>query len=119
MSSETSFGASRNCHCGFEVVAKSFDFANSAEGYALLLKTLDSLGPRDSVKVGMESTGHYHENLCRRLLAEGYPARVQNPKTILSFKQSRNVSKAKTDENDALEIALYFATFGFTPSTGK
>ena len=102
-----------------EVVAKSFDFANSAEGYALLLKTLGSLWPRDSVKVGMESTGHYHENLCRRLLAEGYPVRVQNPKTILSFKRSRNVSKAKTDENDALEIALYFATFGFTPSTGK
>lgn len=102
-----------------EVVAKSFDFANSAEGYALLLKTLDSLGPRDSVKVGMESTGHYHENLCRRLLAEGYSVRVQNPKTISSFIRSRNVSKAKTDGNDALEIALYFATFGFTPSTGK
>lgn len=102
-----------------EVVVKSFDFANSAEGYALLLKTLDALGPRGSVKVGMESTGHYHENLCRGLLAEGYPVRVQNPKTILSFKRSRNVSKAKTDGNDALEIALYFATFGFTPSTGK
>ena len=102
-----------------EVVVKSFDFANAAEGYALLLKTLDALGPRGSVKVGMESTGHYHENLCRRLLAEGYPVRVQNPKTIVSFRKSRNVSKAKTDGNDALEIALYFATFGFTPSTGK
>lgn len=102
-----------------EVVVKSFDFANSAEGYALLLKTLDALGPRESVKVGMESTGHYHENLCRRLLAEGYPVRVQNPKTIVSFRRSRNVSMAKTDRNDALEIALYFATFGFTPSTGK
>lgn len=102
-----------------EVAAKCFDFANSAEGFALLLKTLDSFGPRDSVKVGMESTGHYHENLCRRLLAEGYPVRVQNPKTISSFRKSRNVSRAKTDRNDALEIALYFATFGFTPSTGK
>ena len=102
-----------------EVVVKSFDFANAAEGYALLLKTLDALGPRGSVKVGMESTGHYHENLCRRLLAEGYPVRVQNPKTIVSFRKSRNVSKAKTDKNDAQEIALYFATFGFTPSTGK
>ena len=102
-----------------EVVVRSFDFANSAEGYALLLKTLDALGPRGSVKVGMESTGHYHENLCRRLLAEGYPVRAQNPKTIVSFRKSRNVSKAKTDGNDALEIALYFATFGFTPSTGK
>ena len=102
-----------------EVVAKGFDFPNSAEGFALLLKTLDSFGPRDSVKVGMESTGHYHENLCRRLLAEGYPVRVQNPKTIDSFRKSRNVSRAKTDKNDALEIALYFATLGFTPSTGK
>ena len=102
-----------------EVVAKGFDFANTAEGFALLLKTLDALGPRESVKVGMESTGHYQENLCRRLLAEGYPVRVQNPKTISSFIRSRNVSKAKTDKNDAQGIALYFATFGFTPSTGK
>ena len=102
-----------------EVVVNPFDFPNTGEGYALLLKTLGSLGPRGSVKVGMESTGHYHENLCRRLLAEGYPVRVQNPKTIQSFRRSRNVSKAKTDKNDALEIALYFATFGLTPSTGK
>lgn len=101
------------------VVARSFDFANTGEGFSLLLRTLGELGPREAVKVGMEPTGHYHANLCRRLAAEGYAVRVQNPKTIHSFRQSRNVSKAKTDGNDALEIALYFATFGFTPTQGK
>lgn len=101
------------------VVAKSFDFPNTGEGYSLLLKTLGDLGPREAVKVGMEATGHYHANLCRRLVAEGYAVRVQNPKTIHSFRQSRNVSQAKTDKNDALEIALYFATFGFTPTQCK
>lgn len=52
-----------------EVKMRPFDFRNEGEGYSSLLKKLGDLGPKQTTMIGMESTGHYHENLVRRLKA--------------------------------------------------
>ena len=92
-----------------EVEIRPFDFQNDGEGYSSLLKKLGEIGPKQTVLIGMEATGHYHENLARRLKAEGYSVRVFNPKLVAAYIKSERVDYPKTDSGDSLMIAEYLS----------
>ncbi len=98
---------------------RPFDFRNEGEGYSSLLKKLGDLGPKQTTLIGMESTGHYHENLVRRLKAEGYSVKVFNPKLIAAYIKSERIDYPKTNGGDSLMIAEYLSKHPDKGSAGK
>ncbi len=102
-----------------EVIIKSFDFANSREGFQILEGTLNDVGPPENMRIMMEATGHYHENLFRFLITQGFASQIKNPTVIARFKDAEDVGKAKTDRLDAMLIARYAIKHDFNPSPSK
>ena len=51
-----------------EVVHNSFPFENNSNGFAHFLSILNSLDTNQEKRIGMESTGHYGNNLMRFLI---------------------------------------------------
>ena len=94
-----------------EVLAPVFTFKNDSEGYDVLLKTIRNLC-RDTakVKVGLESTGHYGNNLISFLRASGYEPIVFNPLQVDLYRKAGTLRKTKTDKADSQFIAQMLLT---------
>lgn len=86
-----------------EVLLKPFSFSNSAEGFNLLLSNINQL-PINEVLVGLESTGHYSDNLVSFLFSKGYKIGIINPIQSDSLRSS-NIRKTKNDKIDTFLIA--------------
>lgn len=88
-----------------DVVAPEFEFANHQAGYTVLKSqiqaTLQATGAQ-LVLLGMEGTGHYHENLACRLRADGDPVRILHP---ADTRGARENPHAKNDTLDLHAIA--------------
>ena len=65
----------------------------------------DSSTPQDSIKVGLEATGHYSYNILGFLLDRGLPTYVLNPLRTNLYRKSLSLRKTKTDRVDARTIA--------------
>ena len=102
-----------------EVLAEVFTIPNSMEGFQLLLKKIQScVLPQDSIKVGLEATGHYSYNLLRFLLDSGLPTYVLNPLHTNLYRKSLSLRKTKTDKVDARTIAaMLLSNLGLKPYT--
>ena len=88
-----------------EVLADVFTIANNREGFETLLKTIRSCTcPEDSIKVGLEATGHYSYNILGFLLNNGLHTFVLNPLHTNLFRKSLSLRKTKTDRIDARTI---------------
>ena len=88
-----------------EVLADVFTIANNREGFETLLKTIRSCTcPEDSIKVGLEATGHYSYNILGFLLDNGLHTFVLNPLHTNLFRKSLSLRKTKTDRIDARTI---------------
>ena len=74
----------------------------SHEGFKSFLSDV----PEDTVFI-MESTGHYHKNLCHFLIGKDFHVCVENPMMIKNCVKSTTLRKTKTDRADALSIARY------------
>lgn len=88
-----------------DIVKENFQFANNQRGYRFLKeaigwasKTVDSR----QVFIGMETTGHYHENLALHLKSDGFLVDVIHP---YDSKHERENKNAKTDGIDLFSIA--------------
>lgn len=93
-----------------EVVSDSFSFDNNDEGFKKLLTILNELKPKGKIKIGFESTGHYHFNLKLMLEANGYDYLEFNPLLVHKFVTTQTLRRTKTDKKDASMIALYLMT---------
>lgn len=85
--------------------SKNFRFANSLEGFNLLLNKIEEIDLNYSnFEIGMEATGHYWINLYTRLMDKGFKVHVINP---LQSDALRNLylRKTKTDSVDSKLIA--------------
>lgn len=71
------------------------------------------------VRIGLESTGFYHENILNYLVKENYDVMVINPILTNMSKKSKKVHTAKNDNLDAIAICkyLYDPDTEFTPYT--
>jgi transposase len=89
-----------------EILTPIFTFENNAEGYDVFLKTIRNLC-RDikDVKVGVESTGHYSNNLIAFLQNKGFSLTVFNPLQVNLFRKAQTLRKTKTDKVDARFLA--------------
>ena len=79
-----------------EVIVKPFPFENSREGFMKLVEEIENF--QDPI-IGLESTGHYAENLIYFLYERGYKIGLINPIQTDSLRDS-NIRKTKTDKID-------------------
>ena len=89
-----------------EVLADVFTIPNNMDGFQLLMEKIRCCtSSQDSIKVGLEATGHYSYNLLGFLLDRGLPTYVLNPLHTNLYRKSLSLRKTKTDRVDARTIA--------------
>jgi len=79
-----------------EVIVKPFSFQNSREGFMKLVEEIENF---QDCLIGLESTGHYAENLIYFLYEMDYKIALINPIQTDSLRDS-NIRKTKTDKLD-------------------
>lgn len=100
-----------------DVLLNPFSFKNSIEGFNLLLSKIN-LFPKDECLIGLESTGHYSDNIVEFLFKQGYNIGIINPIQTDSLRNS-NIRKTKNDKVDTFLITqcLMLKKFSlFSPS---
>ena len=97
------------------VVRDSFSFKNDKDGFQVLLSILKSLKPKGQIKIGFESTGHYHFNLKLFLEANGYDYVEFNPLLVHKFATTQSLRRTKNDKKDAKLIAKYITIIDYKP----
>ena len=88
-----------------DVIIPKFDFPYNNHGIDFLRNKLEVAQEKTQAKklfLGLESTGHYHENLVASLAATGYDIQVIRP---IDSKNERDNIHAKTDGIDLAAIA--------------
>ena len=100
-------------------LADVFTIPNSLEGFNILLDKLRACStPQDSIKVGLEATGHYSYNILGFLLDNGLATYVLNPLRTNLYRKSLSLRKTKTDRVDARTIAaMLLSDAGLKPYT--
>jgi transposase len=86
-----------------EVLRKSFGFSNTSEGFSQLLNVLSDFEQKDLL-IGMESTGHYGENLLSYLFQRDFKVCLINPMQTAALRKTE-IRKTKTDKVDAMLVA--------------
>ena len=96
-------------------VIHSFTFLNNASGFATLDESLAELACSDDIKIGMEVTGIYGDNLADFLRRKGYDVYTINPLLTKKHQSATTLRKTKTDRSDAKNVALVVAASDFQP----
>ena len=83
---------------------------NNLSGFKLLFDTIEVIQEKvnctkDSTYVGLESTGHYSNNLLNSLHQQSFTIFLLNPKLVSDYRKSKSLRKTKTDQTDARTIA--------------
>ena len=89
-----------------DILQDPFEFTNSLSGVKMfdtILKRIISSIAAEKVIVGLESTGHYYENLYRHLIDLGYDVAMINPQSVYA-QRSGQLNWCKTDEIDLCAI---------------
>ena len=97
------------------VIRDSFSFSNDKDGFNVLLSILKELKSKGQIKIGFESTGHYHFNLKLCLEANGFDYVEYNPLLVHKFISTQTLRRTKTDKKDAQLIARYLMTVDYKP----
>ena len=96
---------------GGNVVFEVFTFENSRKGFKTLKKVLRSCSKNPKkIKVGLEATGHYSDNLLEFLNSIGFAPVLFNPLHTNLFRKGLSLRKTKTDHVDAHTIATMLRT---------
>ena len=81
-----------------KVLSDVFTFSNNMDGFLALLEKIQvCISPQDTIKVGLEATGHYSYNLLGFLLDNGLATYVLNPLQTNLYRKRLSLRKAKTD----------------------
>ncbi|PSJ32100.1 transposase [Peptostreptococcus russellii] len=81
---------------------------NDKEGFDKLYNTILSIldsNKVNNVKIGLESTGHYSNNITNYLHSKGFQISILNPLATNLFRKASTLRKTKTDKTDAKVIA--------------
>lgn len=94
-----------------EVVLDCFTVQNNRTGLDEFVARLAACSNDVSdIKVGLEATGHYSDNLLEFLLDKGYITFVINPLHSNLYRKGLSLRKTKTDTLDALSIVTMLRT---------
>ena len=98
-------------------VRAPFTIANTAPGFAHLATELAHLDcPPTQIRIGLEATGRYWENLYQFLLQRGYDLVLVHPGQAHHFAQQRGL-RAKTDRLDAGTIGRALLSDDLRPAS--
>lgn len=89
-----------------DIIHDPFEFSNSASGLQMFDNIVTDISSRiDAQKIilGLESTGHYTDNLYRNLTQLGYDVALVNPTSVYSQRMGQ-LNWCKTDERDLCAI---------------
>lgn len=87
------------------VLENHFTIANNRSGFNHLLSVIDKYEPKpQNVKVGLEATGRYCDNLCDCLAGNSKIVYRINPALANNFCKGRTLRSTKTDAMDARGI---------------
>lgn len=95
----------------------AFGFNNSREGFNLFLSKLKDIDLSNTL-FGMESTGHYGENLISFLNFKGFKIGIINPIQTNALRKM-NIRKTKTDKVDTYLIAKCLILNNYALLTNK
>jgi len=101
-----------------EALTDVFTIQNSKEGFLELQKQIKLHQPRPSqenIRVGLEATGHYSDNIVGFLRKIGLPPVILNPLRVNLYLKGQDLRKLKTDKSDAKFIAKMIFAESFSP----
>lgn len=99
------------------LIRDNLKITNTFDGFNTLYSIISSnCQDVNSVRIGLESTGHYGINLENFLRTKGYQITVFNPLAVASFRKSQTLRKTKTDKVDAKFIATLLFSSQQTPA---
>lgn len=101
-----------------EYLTDSFVIENSLEGFTRLYEMIRSFEPNpnaENVKVGLEATGHYSNNITEFLHHKELNLFVLNPLHTNLYRKGQSLRKTKTDKSDARFITMMLMTEELKP----
>lgn len=99
-----------------EILFDSFTISNDLDGFNLLFHRISSCCSDFShIKIGLEATGHYSNNISEFLVNKNLPIFIINPLHTCLFKKSLSLRKTKTDKVDAHSIVSLLMTQKLSP----
>lgn len=103
------------------VLEEPFTIKNDYQGFATLYQKIEKHKGNHQVYVGLESTGHYGNNLIAHMVESEYLVYVVNPLLTSIARKSTSVRKTKTDKTDSKAICTFLRTHfsTLTPYTLK
>ena len=88
-----------------------FTISNNKIGFDELLSRIEEVTTdKTEIKVGLEATGHYSNNLLVTLVDKGFPTSVINPLHTNLYRKGLSLRKTKTDKVDSYTIAMMLMT---------
>lgn len=103
-----------------EVLQDVFTINNSMVGFTDLYESILNFEPDPSsqnIRIGLEATGHYSNNLVDFLMSKNLNPVVLNPLSTNLFRKGQSLRKTKTDKSDARFITMMLVTEGLKPYT--
>ena len=99
-----------------DVLVEHFTFSNDLKGFNSFILLIDAFTQSiDNIKVGLEATGHYSNNILEFLHSHGLTVYVLNPLSTNLYRKGRSLRKTKTDKSDAKIIAMMLITEDLKP----
>ncbi len=97
-----------------EILIENLTIKNNLEGFNSLFNLILNFNEDfKNIKVGLEATGHYSNNIINFLTSNGLSIHVINPLQTNLFRKGQSLRKTKTDKLDAKFIATMLITDNF------
>jgi len=88
------------------ILEEGFTFSNNSNGFNKFKAALAKHSPNlDNIKVGLESTGHYSNNIVNFIKKNNLELKIFNPLAVNLYRKALTLRKTKTDKIDAQFIA--------------
>ena len=99
-----------------EILIENFSFQNNSDGFNLFFHSISQFNESsENIKVGLEATGHYSNNILNFLTSKGFNVFVINPLQTNLFRKGQSLRKTKTDKLDARIIATMLISGNLQP----
>lgn len=99
-----------------EILIEKLTVANNLDGFETLYNSLMNLSDSlDNIKVGLEATGHYSNNILNFLTEKGFNIYLINPLQTNLYVKGQSLRKTKTDKLDAHVIATMLISDNLKP----
>lgn len=99
-----------------EILIENFTFKNNSKGFNSFFNSVSQFNVSlNNIKVGLEATGHYSNNILNFLTSKGFNVYVINPLQTNLFRKGQSLRKTKTDKLDARFIATMLISDNLKP----